>query len=335
MSNLESEPREAVCGGRAEAAVEPVLELMPGREVVLGGTRGMKVTRTLPTRGRRMVGAWCFADHYGPERVEMRVPPHPHTGLQTVSWLVEGAVLHRDSLGSEQLIRPGRLNLMTAGRGIAHSEESPRATADGATGAGGTGDAGGTLGVLHGVQLWVALPGPDRDVAPHFEHHGDLPVLAEPGATVKVIMGELGGAVSPARVYTPIVGAEAALDAGARLRLPARPDFEYALLGLSGEVEAEGADLAPGPLLYLGAGRTSISLTARYASRVLLLGGEPFDEQIVMWWNFVGRSHDDIVRYRKEWASGEGFGTVHGFDGDPLPAPDLPSTPLKARGRVR
>lgn len=327
MSNLESEPREAVCGGRAEVAGEPVLELTEGREVVLGGPRSMKVTRTLPTRGRRMVGAWCFADLYGPERAEMRVPPHPHTGLQTVSWLVEGTVLHRDSVGSEQLIRPGRLNLMTAGRGIAHSEESLPRRAERAPGE--------EPGVLHGAQLWVALPGPDRDVAPHFEHHPELPVLAEPGATVTLLMGELGGEVSPARAYTPIVGAEVALHAGARLRLPARPDFEYALLGLAGEIEAEGAVLSPGPLLYLGTGRSAITVTAAGPARVLLLGGEPFEEQIVMWWNFVGRSHDDIVRFRKEWNSGEGFGAVHGFDGDPLPAPALPSTRLRPRGRVR
>ncbi|GLW06597.1 hypothetical protein Misp01_17270 [Microtetraspora sp. NBRC 13810] len=323
MSNLESDPREAVCGGRAAVLTGPARDLLDGRDVALGGPRAMRVTRTLPTRGRRMVGAWCFADLYGPERAVMRVPPHPHTGLQTVSWLVEGEVLHRDSVGTEQLVTPGRLNLMTAGRGIAHSEESSPGTP-----------------VLHGAQLWVALPGAHRHVAPHFEHHPELPVLSAPGAEVTVIMGELGGAASPAGVYTPLVGAQVRLDAGGEIRLPLEPGFEHALLVLSGEVEADGdapegaVTLAGGPLLYLGDGRSELALSARRPARVLLLGGEPFAEEIVMWWNFVGRGHDEIVAFREEWASGA-LGVVHGFDGPPLPAPALPTSTLKPRGRER
>jgi redox-sensitive bicupin YhaK (pirin superfamily) len=172
MSNLEPEPRESRCGGLATVAPEPVRELLTGHEVALGGARAMTVTRTLPNRTRRMVGAWCFLDFYGPDDVDasggMRVPPHPHTGLQTVSWLVAGDVLHRDSLGNEQLIRPGQLNLMTAGVGISHAEETPVVHAP----------------TLHGAQLWVALPDRDRRVAPHFEHHPDLPGLVDGGATV-------------------------------------------------------------------------------------------------------------------------------------------------------
>ncbi|WP_455432403.1 pirin family protein [Thermocatellispora tengchongensis] len=236
MSNLERDPREAACGGTAVAEL-PVREALTGRDVVLGGPRGMKVTRTLPGRDLRMVGAWCFLDAYGPETAVMRVPPHPHTGLQTVSWLVRGEVLHRDSVGSEQLITPGRLNLMTAGRGIAHSEESPS----------------GPPGVLHGVQLWVALPGEHRHVAPHFEHHPDLPVLAEPGVRATVIMGELGGVASPARVYSPLVGAEIALDPGTRTRLPLEASFEYAALTLEGTAEVEGARCRPARCCTSGA----------------------------------------------------------------------------------
>ena len=130
MSNLERSPQETACGGRAAVAVEPVRDVLDGSPVALGGPRGMTVTRTLPNRSRRMVGAWCFIDYYGPDDISdspgMQVPPHPHTGLQTVSWLVEGEVLHRDSVGSVQLVRPGQLNLMTAGHGISHSEQSPR-----------------------------------------------------------------------------------------------------------------------------------------------------------------------------------------------------------------
>src|SRR3954447_4215017 len=132
MSNLEREPRETVCGGRSAAAVEPVREVLAGSAVALGGPRGMSVTRTLPNKSRRMVGAWCFVDFYGPDDIStltgMQVAPHPHIGLQTVTWLVSGEVLHRDSVGSQQLVTAGQLNLMTAGHGIAHSEETPRLT---------------------------------------------------------------------------------------------------------------------------------------------------------------------------------------------------------------
>ncbi|MEV7009108.1 pirin family protein [Streptosporangium sp. NPDC051022] len=317
MSNLEQDPRETECGGFTGVTTEPVNELLTGRDVVLGGPRGMKVTRTLPNRDVRMVGAWCFLDHYGPEKTTMRVPAHPHTGLQTVSWLVTGEVLHRDCLGSEQLIRPGQLNLMTAGRAISHSEESPR-------------DAG-----LHGVQLWVALPSAHRLVEPHFEHHPALPSLTGPGFTATVFMGELGGVVSPARTYSPLTGAEVSLPEGAEALIPLRPDFEYALLVLSGTARAEGTDLAPGPLLHLGTGRSGLTLRAGGPARLLLLGGEPFEERIVMWWNFVGRDHEEIVHFRREWMTGDTFGTVPGTAGDRLPAPELPGIPLKPRGRRR
>ncbi|GII65588.1 hypothetical protein Skr01_56730 [Sphaerisporangium krabiense] len=314
VSNLEREPRETVCEGSAEG---PARELLAGRDVVLGGPRGMKVTRTLPNRDRRMVGAWCFVDQYGPEPAVMRVAPHPHTGLQTVTWLLEGEVLHRDSLGSAQVITPGGLNLMTAGRGISHSEESTRE------------------GVLHGVQLWVALPDGARHTDPAFDHHPDLPVLTAPGVRATVIVGELGGAVSPARAYTPLVGAELAFDDGAAVTLPARPDFEYAAMALGGTAEVDGVLLEPGPLLYLGSGRAELAFAAGNGGRVLLLGGEPFEERLVMWWNFVGRGHEEIERFRKEWSEGTAFGTVHGYDGAPLPAPVLPATPLKPRSRHR
>ena len=323
MSNLERSPREMACGGRATVAVDPVREVLVGRPVALGGPRGMTVTRTLPNRGRRMVGAWCFVDYYGPDDVSdspgMQVAPHPHTGLQTVSWLVEGEVLHRDSVGSVQLVRPGQLNLMTAGHGISHSEQSPADRSP----------------VLHGVQLWTALPDHDRDVRPHFEHHPDLPVLTDTGVTVKVIMGELSGTASPAAVYSPLVGAEAVLEPGAGTRLPLQPSWEYAALTLAGSVDVDGVALAPGPLLYLGSGRSDLPLRADHGARLLLIGGEPFEEHIVMWWNFVGRDHDDIATAREQWMRADPrFGTVHGYPGDRLPAPALPTVRLKPRGRL-
>lgn len=295
-------------------------ELLVGRDVVLGGTRGIPVSRTLPHRDRRMVGAWCFVDRYGPLDITgtdgMRVAPHPHTGLQTVSWLLSGDVLHRDSIGSEQLVRPGQLNLMTAGRGIAHAEESPA----------------GHGPVLDGVQLWVALPARHRFTDPAFGHHADLPVLAYPGGTVTVIMGSLDGVASDARTFTPIVGAQ--LDVVGDLVLPLRPDFEYAVLVFDGTVTLDGEPLAPGPLLYLGVGRDRLTVSG--PGRALLLGGEPFDERIVMWWNFVGGDHDDVATARAGWEAADGrFGVVHGYAGDPLPAPAMPATRLVARGRTR
>jgi quercetin 2,3-dioxygenase len=287
----------------------------------LGGPRAMMVTRTLPNRNRRMVGAWCFVDYYGPADLSsapgMRVPPHPHIGLQTVSWLVAGEVLHRDSLGSYQRIEPGQLNLMTAGHAISHSEETPAEHSP----------------VLHGVQLWTALPDQYRHVVPQFVHHADLPVLTDAGVTVAVIMGELGDVRSPAQVFSPLVGAETVLAGGADTRLPLIPDWEYAALVLSGTVEVDGLALSVGPLLYLGSGRSDLALRSEESGRVLLIGGEPFDEQIVMWWNFIGRDHDEIVGAREDWMSGRRFGSVVGYAGDPLPAPPMPTTRLKPRGR--
>jgi quercetin 2,3-dioxygenase len=319
VSSLEANP-EVGADGPAPAALP---ELLDGAPVALGGPRGMIVTRTLPHKQRRMVGAWCFLDAYGPQELGdsagMRVGPHPHLGLQTVSWLVEGEILHRDSLGSLQEIRPGQLNLMTAGRGISHSEETPAEHGD----------------VLQGVQLWVALPNSDRDVPPAFAHHADLPVLTDGGLRATVLMGELAGLVSPARCYTPLVGAEITLAAGADARLPLRPDFEYAVLALDGAATVDGVTLKPGPLLYLGEGRSEVRFAAGSAARVMLLGGEPFTERLVMWWNFVARDHEEIVQARAQWADGTRFGEVRGYAGAPMPAPPMPITRLLSRGRVR
>jgi quercetin 2,3-dioxygenase len=179
----------------------------------------------------------------------------------------------------------------------------------------------------------VALPRAYRSVEPDFAHHADLPVLRYPDASVTVVLGELDGAVSGARAYTPIVGAEVTLSG--RLELPLHPDFEYAVLVLSGTALVDDLELTVGPLLYLGTGRPVLSLRAATA-KLLLLGGEPFAEQIVMWWNFVGGSHEDVVQARADWAAADPrFGTVPGYDGDRLPAPVLPATRLKPRGRHR
>ncbi|MFC8594915.1 pirin family protein [Streptomyces atroolivaceus] len=321
MSNLDRQATPSVCGGRGFVVAEPVRELLTPRRVQLG--ESTEVRRLLPNLGRRMVGAWAFVDHYGPDDIAdepgMQVPPHPHMGLQTVSWLHDGEVLHRDSLGSLQTIRPRELGLMTSGRAISHSEESPKPHAR----------------FLHGAQLWVALPDSDRHVEPHFQHHTDLPTVTAPGLTATVILGELDGVTSPGRAYTPIVGADLALAAGAEARLPLEPDFEYAVLSMSGEAEVDGVPVLPGSMLYLGCGRTELPLRATSEAGLMLLGGEPFEEEIVMWWNFVGRSQEEIEEARHDWMEGPRFGEVKGYDGGRLPAPALPPVALKPRGRVR
>ncbi|MGW0735003.1 pirin family protein [Streptomyces sp. NPDC002851] len=321
MSNLDREATPSVCGGRGFVVAEPVRELLAPRKVKLG--ESTEVRRLLPNLGRRMVGAWCFVDHYGPDDIAdepgMQVPPHPHMGLQTVSWLHDGEVLHRDSTGSLATIRPRELGLQTTGRAISHSEESPTSHSR----------------FLHGAQLWVALPDNERHGAAHFEHHTDLPVIQAAGLTATLILGTLDGAISPGITYTPIVGADLALDRDADVRLPVEPDFEYAVLSMSGEVTVDGVPVLPGSMLYLGCGRTELPLRAESEAGLMLLGGEPFAEELVMWWNFIGRSHDEIAQAREDWMTGTRFGQVKGYDGDPLPAPDLPAVPLKPRGRVR
>ncbi|PDP88197.1 pirin [Glycomyces fuscus] len=341
MSNLDTHPaEERVCGGEVDpsaAAAHADTELLEPREVPLGGPRAMLVRRALPGRNRRMVGAWCFADVYGPTGVAegpgMQVPPHPHIGLQTVSWLVRGSVHHLDGLGSDQLVRPGQLNLMTAGHGIAHSERSPVDTPP----------------LLHGAQLWIALPEGDREGPARFEHHADLPAFdlpgaGAPGAGVTVIVGEVDGHRSPARVHTPLMGAEVVLEAGARVRLPLEASFEHGVLPLDAPVRVLGHRVGAGALLYAGEGRTEVELYAEEAAHVLVIGGEPFAEDLVMWWNFVGRDHDEIVRARSAWEgeredSGEGgtrrFAAVAADDGAALPAPELPNARLRARPRHR
>ncbi|MGW3719651.1 pirin family protein [Streptomyces sp. NPDC005133] len=321
MSNLDRQAALSVCGGRGFVVAEPVRELLAPRHVQLG--ESTEVRRLLPNLGRRMVGAWAFVDHYGPDDIAdepgMQVPPHPHMGLQTVSWLHEGEVLHRDSLGSLQTVRPRELGLMTSGRAISHSEESPKAHAR----------------FLHGAQLWVALPEAYRQVEPHFQHHTELPTVTAPGLTATVILGELDGATSPGTAYTPIVGADVALAGGAEARLPLAPDFEYAVLSMSGEAEVDGVPLQPGSMLYLGCGRSELPLRATSDAGLMLLGGEPFEEEIVMWWNFIGRSHEEIEEARRGWMESSRFGEVKGYDGDRLAAPELPPVALKPRGRVR
>ncbi|ORW52887.1 pirin [Mycobacterium paraense] len=314
MSNLETAPVEVACGASGAADVE----VLHPREVPLGGPRAMRVRRTLPQRQRSLVGAWCFLDHYGPAHARMDVPPHPHTGLQTVSWLFDGEVEHRDSAGVHALVRPGELNLMTAGAGICHSEVS----IDSDT-------------ALHGVQLWVALPDSHRDTGRDFAHYAPPPISL-PGAVARVFLGQLADGRSPVRTFTPLLGAQLNLEPNAALDIEVDPAFEHGLLCDSGAVALGATALAVAELGYQGPGHSTVPVRnlGDRPARALLLGGPPFAEQLVMWWNFVGRSHDDIVGYRRQWEDGDDrFGAVTGYRGSVtrLPAPPLPTTRLRPR----
>ncbi len=289
----------------------------------------MTVRRTLPLKQRSLIGAWCFADHYGPDRVAdsggMDVAPHPHTGLQTVSWLFEGEIEHRDSVGSHAMVRPGELNLMTAGRGISHSEVSTPATT-----------------MLHGVQLWVALPESARDLAPGFEHV--VPDEARDGdVRCRVFIGSWLGLSSPATVHSALLGAELVLEAAASVALPLNAGFEHGILVDSGAVTVNGAPVARAGMAYLPPGAGMLALTTGESpARVVVLGGEPLNEQIIMWWNFIGRTHDEVVAFREQWQAevaasandeppGTRFGRVRGYPGRPLPAPEMPGVRLRPR----
>jgi len=327
MSNVETAPDESEITPTPRPHAD--VQIVDGREVPLGGPRALTVRRTLPHRERSFIGAWCFADHYGPASSSMDVPPHPHTGLQTVSWLFAGEVEHRDSMGNHAMIRPGEMNLMTSGAGITHSEVST-ATTD----------------VLHGVQLWVVLPQAYAHGPRAFQAHAtdkvdlaDAPqATADGGGHMRVFLGDVGGVASPVETYSPLLGAEITVEPGTSVEFAVRPDFEHGVLVDQGPIEVDGTVVEPHDLGYVAEGRETLRLRALpdTPGRVILLGGEPIEDQIVMWWNFVGRSHEEIVKAREQWQAQEDrFGHVDGYEGamDWLPAPDLPPVRLKSRRR--
>ncbi|MCW2832066.1 MAG: pirin family protein [Nocardioides sp.] len=283
----------------------PCVEVTDSRDEQVGHIR---VRRALPRKGRRTVGAWCFADHMGPadvtENSGLDVGPHPHIGLQTVTWLTDGEVLHRDSLGSEQVIKPGQLNLMTSGGAVSHAEEAT----------------GHYRGTLEGIQLWVALPEATRHGGAAFEHHAELPQVELSGAVATVLVGDFADLTSPARHDTPLVGVD--LDLHSPTTVPLLREWEYAVVVLDGEVGIDGKQLAPGKLAYLGQGRDHLTLDVRQRTRAVLLGGEPFEDPIVMWWNFVARDRAEIDAAYASWARRDDrFGRVRS---------SLPLIPAKA-----
>jgi quercetin 2,3-dioxygenase len=311
MSNLAPTAAAEPCA--SEPASRPTLEALPGRVTDVGG---LPLRRLLPRSRRRLVGPWCFLDSYGPLSFSsgrpMDVAPHPHMGLQTVSWLLEGEVLHHDSLGSTGTASPGVLNLMTAGRGIAHSEQTPQENG----------------GRLRGVQLWIALPYARRETDPAFEQH-DVPVVEVDGGRARVFMGRLGQTVAPARAFSAIVGAHLSPHPGQQMVLPLDADFEHALVLLGGGGRLEGQGLAVDTLCYLGCGRRELVLTAEAGgAEGLLLGGPPFGETVLMWWNSVGRTADEIVAAREDWRTGRRFGEVKDHAGERLDPPPFMARPV-------
>lgn len=293
----------------------PSIPLADSRAAMVGRT---PVRRALPQRTRRTVGAWCFADHIGPvstvaHPADAGIGPHPHIGLQTVTWLLEGTLRHVDSLGSDQLVEPGQLNLMTAGRGVVHAEEWR----------------GGT-GRYHGIQLWVAQPEATRHGEPAFEHHDVLPRLELDAATATVLVGDLAGVTSPARGDSDHVGVELRLRAGSTA-VPLRVDHEHALVVLEGSVRIEASDqghrtrVEPGRLAYLEPGRDQMVLSVDDDAVALCIGGTPFEARVTMWWNFVARDRDEIAAARADWNARdpERFGPVSSTLA-PIAAPALP-----------
>jgi len=279
----------------------------------LADVGGIPVARALPNRARRTIGSWCFLDHAGPARFEpgnpgMQVGEHPHINLQTFTWMLEGEVLHKDSLGNEKLIRRGQVNLMTAGHGIAHTEQTPPG-----------------IDVLHAVQLWIALPELETRIEPAFDHYPELPQWIEGGATFTLLTGEFAGHLAPTRQYTPLVGVDIQMQGQAQVDLALLPEFEYGVFVITGEPAIiDGTRVELNDVAYLGTGNHTVQIKSTADTRLMLLGGAPIDvPDFQIWWNFVG-SRKDIIQAQKDWnAHDPRFGKVD-TDMKRLVPPELP-----------
>ena len=277
---------------------------------------GFKVHRTLPSRPRTMVGPFIFFDQMGPAHLPpgtgMDVRPHPHINLATVTYLFTGAIDHRDSLGTFATIKPGAVNLMTAGRGIVHSERSPAAERPGGPS-------------LSGIQTWLALPDDMEEMAPAFEHvaRADLPLVEAPGVRAHIVMGSLWGRTAPTTCYAPTIYADIALDPGGSLPIDDEAD-ERAVYVASGEASLDDLPLDPMTLYVL---RPGVAATLRSAAggRVMLCGGGAFATPRHVWWNFVSSSRDRINEAKEDWRAGR-FPTVPGDDKEYIPLPEVPKT---------
>jgi redox-sensitive bicupin YhaK (pirin superfamily) len=279
---------------------------------------GFEVRRALPSDKRQMVGPFIFFDQMGPSEfllgAGLDVRPHPHIGLSTVTYLFDGEIMHRDSLGTELPIRPGELNWMTAGRGIVHSERTAQALR--------------TSGSrLFGIQSWVALSGKDEETAPDFTHYdaGEMPVLTGEGKSVRVIAGSLLGASSPVKTSSPMFYADVTLEAGAAV--PLDPDYdERGVYIVSGEIDIAGDRFEAGRLLVFRPG-DRITIRAHSDARFMMLGGEPMDGPRFIWWNFVSSRMDRIEQAKADWRAAR-FDSVPG-DSEFIPLPEPPPPPVR------
>lgn len=313
MTNHEQDSQVYQC----EPSTSGSWQTITGRQSEVGG---ITVSRTLPTRNRRMIGPWVFLDHLGPVRFSagqqgLQVGPHPHTCLQTFTWMLQGQIRHRDSLGSDQILRPGEVNLMTAGWGIAHTEESVPAkhAID-----------------LESLQLWLAMPASQAAAAPDFQHYAQLPVLLQHGWQGQVLLGEFSGQQAPGQAYTPTVAVDWQLPASSTGVLPLNPAFEYGVYVISGRVQLDHQPLAARTLGYLPPGQQQVELQALEESRVLLLGGAPFSEPVTLWWNYVGHSKAYISAAQADWERGSGrFGEIPNPVAEPMAGPPVPWAPQK------
>jgi redox-sensitive bicupin YhaK (pirin superfamily) len=282
---------------------------LDGRPATVGGA---SVLRLLPRAAKRTIGPWCFFDHFGPGGIgaPMTVGPHPHIGLQTVTWLLDGHGVHSDSLGNVVDLRPGELNLMTAGHGVVHAEIGEEAVSG------------------HGVQLWIAQPERTRHGPPAFVHHSQLPTLRVGDLTATILLGTFGTTDAPAVAATPAVGVD--LSGGGRATVPLDPTYEHGIALLSGEAHLDRTPLVPGAIFWSGPGPTTVEIAASADARILLLGGAPFVEEVLMWWNFVARTREEIDAAWRAWNEhdprfGEVRSTLARIDVDPptwMPRPE-------------
>ena len=289
------------------------------RKAIIGDD--MAVHRALPTRMLRSVGHWCFLDHMGPHDFDtqdqgLHVGAHPHIGLQTFTWMIDGEIMHRDSLGNAQVISAGQVNLMTAGRGISHTEDSV-----------------GAKRTVHGAQLWIALPEEHQDAEPAFSHHPRLPGWNEGDCRVTVMAGSCGEFHSPVPLFSPMVGLDVtSTDKDGAVRLPLRRDFEYALMvlrgsaGVRGESKVTDTDslVEADQFVYWPPGEAGLRLTLAPNSQVIVLGGVPLAKRLTIWWNFVAFDRERIRQAWHDWEGGSArFGSIEGMEHTRIAAPPL------------
>ena len=305
MSNTERSNLE-----NSEKQIDSVIQNFEIRSAEIG--KGTIIKRALPSRQKRMIGAWCFLDHAGPVAFPkgdgLDVGPHPHIGLQTFTWMIAGTMMHTDSIGSKQLIRPKQVNLMTAGHGISHTEVAPESETQ-----------------MHAAQLWIALPDDKLNMPPQFDHYPDLPVIEKDQIEYTVLVGEFLNTRSPVEVHSDLLGVDLTAKQTTTTKIQLNPRYEYAFLALEGTANIHGHVLNDDNLIVLDTGLDEIELELYEGSRLLLIGGEPFESPILLWWNFVGRTQEELKIALDQWFNqDQRFGTIPDYVGRRLEAPVFP-----------